>query len=161
MVEPLTDSHLLRDITWLLENGNEHIIAEWALDCAQHVLPFFELAVPDDSRPRLAILTGRLWLEGEATDGEIREAADAAHAAARGAETPDATAAARASAQAVSTVFSAAHALHASAYAAKAAALAHDFDSSALEQERSFQYGQLLKLQQTKKADSASLLTEA
>lgn len=59
-------------------------LASWALDCAERVLGLFELASPDDDRPRVAIDTGREWVRtGLFRMPAIRGASLAAHAAAR------------------------------------------------------------------------------
>ena len=61
----------------------EHrLLAAWAADCAEHLLPLFELHSLD-SRPRLAIEVGRAWVRGELKTGVAQRAAVAAHAAAR------------------------------------------------------------------------------
>ena len=61
----------------------EHrLLAAWAADCAEHLLPLFELH-SWDSRPRLAIEVGRAWVRGELKTGAAQRAAVAAHAAAR------------------------------------------------------------------------------
>ena len=53
----------------------------FAADCAEHVLPLFEAALPGDARPRTAIETARRFANGEVTDEE-RAAARAAERAA-------------------------------------------------------------------------------
>lgn len=63
--------------------SDHRLLASWAADCAEHVLPLFTARYLDDDRPRRAIEAGRGWSRGEATVGEAREAATAAHAAAR------------------------------------------------------------------------------
>ena len=75
---------------------HHRLLAGWAADCAEDVLPLFERACPDDARPRLAIKAARAWSRGEIAVGAAREAAFAAHAAARGTTDAAARAAARA-----------------------------------------------------------------
>jgi len=43
---------------------SDRVLREWALDCAEHVLPIFEARFPDDLRPRQAIEAGRGFLAG-------------------------------------------------------------------------------------------------
>ncbi len=43
-----------------LEDGDHRLLALWAADCAEHVLPLFEAERPDDDRPRRAIDLGAL-----------------------------------------------------------------------------------------------------
>src|SRR5256886_8108045 len=66
-----------------LQDDDHRLLAIWAADCAQHVLPHFEQARPKDSRPRRAIDLGRAWARGEITWQEARTAAGHANAAAR------------------------------------------------------------------------------
>jgi hypothetical protein len=108
----------------LLEDSNHRLLASWAADCAEHVLPLFTAKHPEDDRPRRAIDTARAWSWGEASVGEAREAAFAAHAAARSASDAAARAAAQAAGHAVATAHMADHELGAAAYAIQAARLA-------------------------------------
>lgn len=48
----------------LLSDQNHQLLALWAADCAEHVLPLFESQVPDDPRPRQAIEATRAWVNG-------------------------------------------------------------------------------------------------
>jgi hypothetical protein len=102
-----------------LEDDDHHRLAEWAADCAEHVLHHFEEARLNDDRPRRAIELGRAWARGEVTWAEARTAAGHANAAAR-----DLRGAARhaayAAAQAAAVGHVAAHELGAAAYAIKA-----------------------------------------
>jgi hypothetical protein len=107
-----------------LELAQHRLLASWAADCAEHVLPLFTSKYPGDDRPRRAIATARAWSRGQATVDEAREAAHAAHAAARGAFDPPAREAARAAGHAVATAHMADHELGAAAYAIRAARLA-------------------------------------
>ncbi len=108
----------------LLDVVRHRLLASWAADCAEHVLPLFTAKHPEDDRPRRAIETARAWSRGEATVGEAREAAVGAHAAARGAVDGAAREAARAAGHAVATAHMADHELGAAAYAIKAVRLA-------------------------------------
>ena len=103
-----------------LRDDDHRLLAMWAADCAEHVLHHFELARPDDDRPRRAIELGRAWARGEITWAEARTAAGYANAAAR-----DLGGAARhaayAAGQAAAVGHVAAHELGAAAYAIMAA----------------------------------------
>lgn len=103
-----------------LTDDDHHLLAIWAVDCAEHVLHHFELAKPDDGRPRHAIELGRAWTRGEVTWALARDAAGHANAAAR-----DLGGAAREAAyacgQAAAVGHVAAHELGAAAYAVRAA----------------------------------------
>ena len=99
----------------------EHkLLALWAADCAEHVLPSFESKYPEDTRPRKAIEAARAWVHQGLKMTEARTFALAAHAAARDAEDYKAKSAARAAGHAAATAHVASHAQYAAAYALKA-----------------------------------------
>jgi hypothetical protein len=103
-----------------LTDGDHHLLARWAADCAEHVLPFFEAARPEDDRPRRAIESVRAWTRGEMRMMEARNSAGDANDAARelvGAPRH----AAYAAGQAAAVAHVAAHDLGAAAYAILAA----------------------------------------
>lgn len=99
------------------------LLALWAADCAEHVLPLFELH-HSDGRPRQAVEIGRAWGRGEVKTGIAQLAAVAAHAAARAATDDAAKAVARAAGHAVATAHFADHCLGPVIYGAKAVELA-------------------------------------
>ena len=103
----------------LLTDSHHRLLAAWAADCAEHVLPLFESAQPSDTRPRRAIELARSWVRGEIMMSQARTAAGFANAAAR-----DLSGAARhaayAAGQAAAVAHVAAHELGAAAYAIKA-----------------------------------------
>jgi hypothetical protein len=107
-----------------LDVSSHRLLASWAADCAEHVLPLFTAKYPEDDRPHRAIETARAWSRGEASVGEAREAASAAHAAARSASDAAAREVARAAGHAVATAHMADHELGAAAYAIRAVRLA-------------------------------------
>ncbi len=115
-----------------LQDDDHRRLAMWAADCAEHVLHHFEVARPQDDRPRRAIELGRSWARGEIPWAEARTAAGHANAAAR-----DLRGAARyaayAAAQAAAVGHVAAHELGAAAYAIRAvqAATAGDDERAA------------------------------
>lgn len=102
------------------------LMATWAADCAERVLPLFEKVYPEDDRPRRAIEACRTWVRtGVFRMAEIRGASLGAHAAARDAKENDAACfAARAAGQAVATAHVPQHAYGAAYYALKAVAAA-------------------------------------
>jgi hypothetical protein len=99
--------------------GKHHLLAIWAADCAEHVLPLFA-ACDSDDRPMRAVETARAWTHGKVSVGDARTAAFAAHAAARDSNNKAAAAAARATGHAVATAHMADHSLQAADYALKA-----------------------------------------
>lgn len=107
-----------------LSEAGRRIVASWAADCAERVLPFFERVSPADPRPRDAIARSRAFALGQLdAAGEIRRRFVAGRAASEIGD-PAAVAAARAAAQAAGVAHMGAHALGAAAYAAKAVGLA-------------------------------------
>ena len=103
-----------------LTDPDHHLLALWAATCAEHVLPLFESARPDDPRPREAIEHARAWVRGEVKMSEARRAAGRAMAAARDLRGAPRHAA-YAAGQSGVVAHVAAHELGAAAYAIKAA----------------------------------------
>jgi hypothetical protein len=98
--------------------AEQKILALWAADCAEHVLPFFEKKYPKDERPRKAIEACREWVAtGVFKMADVRNASLDAHAAAREAKEEDAIAAARSAGHAVATAHVPTHAFGAAVYA--------------------------------------------
>ncbi|MEJ1088105.1 putative immunity protein [Microbacterium sp. Mu-80] len=94
-----------------LSLADRRIVAAWASDCAERVLPLFEQEAPRDGRPRDAVARTRAFSRGEIdAAGEIRRRFVAGRAAAA-VTAPAAVAAARAAAQAAGVAHMGAHAL--------------------------------------------------
>jgi hypothetical protein len=102
----------------LLTDEDHRRLAWWAGTCAEHVLPIFEAARPEDARPRQAIEVNRAWTRGELNMRQALGASDA-RGAARGVAGA-AKFAALAASQAVAVAHVAAHQLGAAAYAIRA-----------------------------------------
>jgi hypothetical protein len=66
-----------------LTDDDHRLLALWSAACAEHVLPLFEAARPDDARPRRAIEAVRAWTLGEVPMMQARAAGGHAMAAAR------------------------------------------------------------------------------
>jgi hypothetical protein len=107
-----------------LSEADRRIVAAWAADCAERVLPLFEAHAPGDRRPREAIARTRAFARGELDVAEEIRRRFVGGGAAREVGDPAAAAAARAAGQAAAIPHMGAHALGAAAYAAKAAGLA-------------------------------------
>lgn len=107
-----------------LSVDDRRLVAAWAADCAEHVLPIYEAAVPGDTRVRAAIDQTLSFATGDVDIGDaVRRRGGDAGAAARDAPTPAARAAAYAAEQAAAVAHMGAHALGAAGYAAKASTL--------------------------------------
>ncbi|GAA2182256.1 hypothetical protein GCM10009785_20630 [Brooklawnia cerclae] len=106
-----------------LDDADRRLVALWAADCAERVLPLFEAEAPEDDRARDGIARTRAYGRGELdAAGEIKRRLVAGRAA-QSVKSPVAVAAARAAGQASGVAHMGAHALGAAAYAAKAASL--------------------------------------
>ena len=102
-----------------LQDAHHHLLAVWAADCAEHVLPLFEQVRPGDDRPRRAIEQARAWARGGIPWTLARNDAFDANAAAREVSGA-AKEAAHAAGQAGAVGHVAAHELGAAAYAIRA-----------------------------------------
>jgi hypothetical protein len=136
----------------LVRTTDKKILAAWANDCAERVLPYFTEKYPEDPRPRDALETLRAWMRtGEFHMAVIRTASLASHAAARevGVDSP-ARSAARAAGQAVATAHVPTHSLGAAMYAQQAAwrAAGPGEADAAVAGERDWQYRHLLALRE-------------
>lgn len=121
-----------------LSAKKHRLLAAWAADCAEHLLPLFE-ECSEDVRPRRAVQIARAWVRGEASVGDCMKAAVAAHTAARSATNKAAIAAARAAGHAVATAHAADHSLGPVIYGAKAVEAA----GGEIDAERAWQLEQL------------------
>ena len=104
-----------------LSKKNHILLILWAAECAEHVLQIFQ-SISSDTRPLNAIKIAQEWADGKVTVGEARNAAVAAHEAARNIKNKSQAAchAARAAGHAVATAHMADHCLQAANYALKA-----------------------------------------
>lgn len=132
-------------ITELTSKIDHRTLVIWATDCAEHILSYFEEKYPKDNRPRKAIETGRAWVLGKISVGEVRTAAFAAHVAARDVKEGVARTVARAAGHAAATTHVAGHAIHAANYAA-----------TFISNERIWQYQHLLDLAKNSKTHTSS-----
>jgi hypothetical protein len=126
-----------------LSDEDRRLVAAWAADCAEHVLPIFEAAAPDDDRVSALIARARAFARGElrAADGIRQRFAGGVGAG----EVTDraAAAAARAAGQAAAVCHMGAHALGAAAYAARAAGLARPDVPGAVDDEIGWQVARM------------------
>ena len=113
-----------------LSDPDHHLIALWAVTCAEHVLQHFSDAHPDDPRPARALDAARGWVRGERRMSDAREAAFASNAAAREVSGA-AKLAALAVGQAAAVPHVAAHDLGAAAYAIRSAGAAAPLEQAA------------------------------
>lgn len=102
-----------------MERADHNLLARWAADCAERVLPLFARH-SEDVRPRRALEIIRDWANGEVKTGVAMKASLAAHAAAREMTDKAAVAAARSAGHAVATAHAADHSMGALLYALKA-----------------------------------------
>ncbi|MBK8029139.1 MAG: hypothetical protein IPK17_06415 [Chloroflexi bacterium] len=137
----------------LVEHTDQKILAAWAIECAERVLPYFEQHDPQDRRPQIALETLQTWIDtGVFKMAVIRSASLGSHAAARevGEDNP-ARSAARAAGQAVATAHVPVHAIGAAIYALQAvyrAVTEADADAAVM-RERDWQYQRLVELRRS------------
>lgn len=125
----------------------QRILAIWAADCAERVLPFFEDKYPEDDRPRKAIEKLREWTRtGVFSMSVIRKASLEAHAAAKGRREEDAIFAAHAAGQAVATAHVPTHAFGSSLYSIRAVAANSSNVNDGLIKERNWQLQHLRRI---------------
>lgn len=134
----------------IVRKTDHKILAIWAIDCTERVLPYFEQKYPEDHRPRNAIVTLQTWINtGTFKMSVIRQASLASHAAARDVgENNAARSAAHAAGQAVATAHVPAHSIGAAIYALQAIhrATSSSESEAAVAEEREWQYRHLLNL---------------
>lgn len=126
-----------------LSESDRRLVATWAADCADRVLPLFDVDAPEDGAPRDAIARARAFGRGELNAAEEIRRRFVAGRAAHSVIAPPAIAAARSAAQAAGVAHMGAHALGAAAYAVKAIALANLDDAGAPRKELEWQLGHL------------------
>jgi hypothetical protein len=134
----------MRDVRFVAEHRGGPLkkelhrqLMEWAIACAEHVLPLYPREL--DGRLKHALDVAKEWARGEVSTGKAMRASLGAHAAARESEFPVAAAVSRSIGQAVATAHMADHSLGAAWYALKAVK-AH---GGSVEAEREWQDGQL------------------
>ena len=108
------------------------MLADWAADCAERVLPLFARHSVDD-RPQRALDIARMWARGDVKTGVAMKASAAAHAAAREVTDKAAMAAARSAGHAVATAHFADHCMGALLYALKSLEASGENAASELE----------------------------
>ena len=146
------DASINKSITELVKKSQHKVLAIWAADCANRVLPYFEKEFPEDDRPRKAIEACREWARtGIFRMADVRRTALSAHAAAREAKEDSAARfAARATGQAMATAHVPTHSIAAAWYAAKAIWAANPQNAKEnIAKERDWQYQHLIELEST------------
>lgn len=149
----------------LVKETDHKTLAVWAIDCAERVLPYFEVKYPEDHGLRNAIETLQIWINtGVFKMAVIRKASLASHAAARDVgEDNAARSAARAAGQAVATAHVPTHSIGAAIYALQAIHRATNFSDAdaAVDIERDWQYQHLFELvEKSKQLNSKSIPME-
>ncbi len=116
----------IRSLMRLMETQSKPTLIRWVTGYVmEHILPVYESAFPQDSRPREALGNAVGWLEGRVRFADAKETNNAAHTAATAAAAfPAAQAAARAAAHAALTIHVPAHSLGVAFYGLAALAYA-------------------------------------
>lgn len=143
-------AHKDEEMMELVRNTDQKILARWAIDCAERVMPYFEKKYPQDHRPGQALDTLEKWINtGVFKMSIIRKASLHAHSAAREVgEDNSARSAARAAGQAVATAHVPRHAYGPAIYAQQAVFRAANLSDAknAAAKEKDWQYQHLLDL---------------
>lgn len=146
-VSEILDKPFTKRIDHRVFRPDQKTLALWAADCAERVLPYFEVKYPDDDRPRKAIETLRSWIDtGVFRMAVIRKASLDSHAAARKPRADRELAvcfAAHAAGQAVGTAHVPTHALGSSIYGIRAAAAHSGNMRDGIDRERNWQLQRL------------------
>lgn len=118
------DCQQIRSLARLAETQSKRTLCLWSINYAEaYLLPVFERAFPDDTRPREALINSRGWLEGRVKFADAKDTNNGAHNAATAAEGyPAAQAAARAIAHASLTIHVSAHCMGIAFYGSAALA---------------------------------------
>lgn len=134
------DAHVLPETggDFALSMDELRVVARYAVEAAQEVLPIYEVDHPDDARPRAAVDAAWIFVSGAARTQLQRSTALEAHRAAKAAKHEQARYAARAAGDAAAAAYlhplakatQVGHILGAAANAARAAELAADDDSA-------------------------------
>lgn len=132
-----------------LNDSNRRLVARWALDCAERVLPLFDADGVALEEIRDAVVRTRAYSAGEGDTADEISKRLVAVKAANSATTPAGAAAARAVAQAAAVAHMGAHALGAAAYAAKAVSLANQKQPERVQKEIRWQVAHLSEREQT------------
>lgn len=134
-------------IVEIVKKSEKKILAKWAIDCAERVLPYFENKYSKDTRPRKAIEVLQEWINtGVFKMSVIRKASLDSHAAAREVgEDNSARSAARAAGQTVATAHVKTHSMGSAIYALQAIYRATNSEEE-IKKEREWQYQHLLGL---------------
>jgi hypothetical protein len=85
----------------LLKKEQHYQLIKWASGCSEHVL--YLTGEKIDERLKNALITARLWRQGNASVGDARKASVGAHTVARESSNPTAIAVARSVGHAVAT----------------------------------------------------------
>jgi hypothetical protein len=149
-VSEILDRPFTERIDHQIFKPDQKILALWAADCAERVLPYFEDIRPDDDRPGKAIEECREWARtGVFSMRVIRSASLSAHAAARDVKENEAACfAAHAAGQAVATAHVPTHALGSSLYGIRAVAAYSENVVDGLIKERNWQLERLREYSQ-------------
>ncbi|WP_236886600.1 putative immunity protein [Dehalococcoides mccartyi] len=154
-VSEILDKPFTEHIDHQVFKADQRLLAIWAAECAERVLPFFEENYPGDDRPRKAIEILRDWIDtGVFSMAVIRKASLDAHAAAKGKEEKDAVFAAHAAGQAVGTAHVVTHALGAALYSIRAVG-AHSADVNSWFHEYDWQLERLANMLNKEESDRA------
>lgn len=133
------DCGLRSEIDALYEKSSQIVLAQWAIQCAKHILNVVDLSTLDCSSITHGFYVSELWQAGKASVHEVRQAGFSIHAFARQCPSVCIKNAIRTAGQAVGVGHMREHAMVCSDYAVKTVQLAFPGRLEKISEERQWQ----------------------
>lgn len=145
-IKILDNPDLRTEIDNLYDSTSQVTLAQWAIECAKHVLPFADDEAIDMSNVYNGILVNQRWQVGGASVHEVRQAGFKIHACARQCQNEITKNAIRTSGQAVAVGHMREHAMVCSDYAIKTVQFVSSDSIEKITEERQWQLDTLKQL---------------
>lgn len=145
-IKIIDNLELRAEIDNLYDSTSQVMLAQWAIECAEHIVPFANSEDVDICDIYDGILINQRWQAGEASVYEVRQAGFKIHASARQCQTEIAKTVFRTAGHAVAVGHMKEHAMVCSDYAIKVVQLAFLDDIEKITAERQWQLNKLKAL---------------
>lgn len=165
-IKIIDNAQLRAEIETLYDLAPQVTLAQWAIECAEHILFLSEIENIDISDIYNGILTNQRWQNGKASVHEVRQAGFKVHGLARQCQTEIGKNAIRTAGHAVAVGHMREHAMVCSDYAIKTVQLAFADDIEKIDLERQWQLNTLkvliaaLTLQELRKSNEPTRKTK-